>query len=109
MLTKKEEQEWLEKISHDSFILKKLPDDEKAADICMLAVKHDGYILSHMPKKFITKEICSEAVKNYKYALAYVPDEFKTEEKALVLNHRFMARNIRAFYNLPVSIKQYTY
>lgn len=62
-LSKKKEQEYIEKVKRDGRYLNRIKKNQTEA-ICLVAVKQDGWVLKFVKKP--TEEILLEAIRNYK-------------------------------------------
>ena len=71
-LSKKKEQEYIEKVKQDGMYLKRITKNQTEA-ICLEAVKRSGYALQYVQNQ--TDEICLAAVKRNGMALKYVKNQ----------------------------------
>ena len=71
-LSKKKEQEYIEKVKQDGFYLKRILKNQ-TREICLAAVRRNGMALQFVKEQ--TEEICLEAVKQKGSALKYVKNQ----------------------------------
>jgi hypothetical protein len=66
---------WLEKVRKNGYELRRVPEAQRTAEICLAAVKRDGCALCHVPESLRTAEARLEAVRRDRTAIRHVDDQ----------------------------------
>ena len=88
------EQQFIEAVKIDGYVLEQVPESFRTAEVCLAAVQNKGYALEYVPEQLKTETICLEAVKNGDYFLGNfcrresllkcVPQSLKTKMRRVI-------------------------
>jgi len=86
---KTKEKDWLAEVQKDGRVLKKMPEELKTAEFCLMVANKENvenwdYFLENIPKTCITPEFCKIVCEKYDRALVFLPESHKTAKICLV-------------------------
>ncbi|MFL9481644.1 hypothetical protein ACI6Q2_02625 [Chitinophagaceae bacterium LWZ2-11] len=71
---------WKQKIAKNYRDLRRVPNEYKDKDLCMMALNTTFYALPFVKEEFITAELCWRLIEKDGFALKVIPDKFITLE-----------------------------